>query len=368
MPTRAYQPIAADFERAVREQSAEHLARPSLSYWQDAWRRLKVSPRALISLYIVASLLLFTLFGPMLWPVDPARQVLDNISQGPSWSKSAVLVADHERWPGVQSVPVATSFDDADQLLAPGGLVTQGPPTSEAVRLVWDPVSGASGYHLYRHELEPSSHNDLGLPLAEITSASRVSYEDRMGLETIRYYYSVVPALDAQESRNFATITVDVQQAISISEARYRGLIGPDEGVERIGDAIHLESHPLGTDYLGRDILARIIYGARTSLFIGITAPFLYVLIGLVYGGIAGYLGGKIDNLMMRLADFVIALPFLLFVILFKIAFGIGPGESGVIPMMIAMIVLFMGPANGPVWCAARCYRSARKPISRQRA
>ncbi len=93
-------------------------------------------------------------------------------------------------------------------------------------------------------------------------------------------------------------------------------------------------------DYLGRDILARIIHGARTSLFIGIVAPLLFVLAGLLYGGLSGYLGGRIDNAMMRLADFVVALPFLLFMILFKVAFGIRPGESGVMPMLLAMVLL----------------------------
>jgi oligopeptide transport system permease protein len=76
------------------------------------------------------------------------------------------------------------------------------------------------------------------------------------------------------------------------------------------------------------------------SLFIGIVAPALFVLFGTLYGGISGYFGGTVDIVMMRLADFVIALPFLLFMILFRIAFGIGPGESGVFPMLLALILL----------------------------
>ena len=98
--------------------------------------------------------------------------------------------------------------------------------------------------------------------------------------------------------------------------------------------------HPLGTDYLGRDMLARLMAGARVSLFIGIVAPALFVLFGVVFGAAAGFVGGRVDQFMMRFADFVVALPFLLFMILFKIAFGIGPGESGVMPMLVAMVVL----------------------------
>jgi len=69
-------------------------------------------------------------------------------------------------------------------------------------------------------------------------------------------------------------------------------------------------------------------------------APMIFVLLGVIYGGISGYFGGKVDLLMMRFAEFVIALPFLLFMILFRIAFGIGPGESGIFPMLIALVLL----------------------------
>ncbi len=85
--------------------------------------------------------------------------------------------------------------------------------------------------------------------------------------------------------------------------------------------------------------------GACVSLFIGIGAPLCFVLFGVFFGSVAGFIGGKTDQVMMRFADFVVALPFLLFMILFKIAFGIGPGESGVMPMLVALVLL-MWPAT----------------------
>ena len=87
-------------------------------------------------------------------------------------------------------------------------------------------------------------------------------------------------------------------------------------------------------------MLARLMHGARVSLFIGIVAPLLFVGFGVAYGSMAGFLGGRVDQIMMRFADFVIALPFLLFMILFKIAFGIGPGQSGILPMIVALVML----------------------------
>jgi oligopeptide transport system permease protein len=86
--------------------------------------------------------------------------------------------------------------------------------------------------------------------------------------------------------------------------------------------------------------LARLLQGARVSLFIAVAAALAYVALGLVYGAIAGFSGGRIDNTMMRIADFVVALPFLLFMILLRISFGIGPGESGVLPLVIALVIL----------------------------
>ena len=73
-----------------------------------------------------------------------------------------------------------------------------------------------------------------------------------------------------------------------------------------------------GTDTLGRDVLARIFWGARVSLVVGIVATFVSLMIGVSYGAIAGYLGGSIDNLMMRLVDVLYSIPFI-FVVIFLI-------------------------------------------------
>jgi len=333
----------ADFAPLIADHAAERIARPSLSYWQDAWRRLKQNQRAVVSLYIVLSLIFFTVFGPWIWQVSPATQVLDEISLPPSHGRTAMLVEDYQHWRGIHvdvEEPALRPAAPGD-LLGPTGLVLIDEPSTNAVRIRWNPVVGASGYAIYRHELEPSGPNDLGLPLGDTNGAGAVSFEDRLGLEARRYYYSVIPMLNGMEGKEYSVIEVRLKPSVTVSEAQYRGLIDADANPsELIGQDIQLYAHPLGTDYLGRDILARIIEGARTSLFIGITAPLIYVMFGMMYGGLSGYFGGRIDNIMMRFADFVIALPFLLFMILFKISFGIGPGESGVMPMLVAMILL----------------------------
>jgi oligopeptide transport system permease protein len=80
--------------------------------------------------------------------------------------------------------------------------------------------------------------------------------------------------------------------------------------------------HWLGTDVLGRDLFARTLYGGRISMAVGLVATFVALTIGVAYGAIAGFLGGKVDAVMMRLVDILYALPFAIFVILLMVFFG----------------------------------------------
>jgi oligopeptide transport system permease protein len=80
--------------------------------------------------------------------------------------------------------------------------------------------------------------------------------------------------------------------------------------------------HWLGTDTLGRDMFARILYGGRISLAVGLSATLVSLTIGVTYGAISGFFGGKTDAFMMRLVDILYALPFTIFVILLMVFFG----------------------------------------------
>lgn len=80
--------------------------------------------------------------------------------------------------------------------------------------------------------------------------------------------------------------------------------------------------HLLGTDVLGRDLLSRILYGARISLLVGFVATGVALVIGVSWGIIAGYTGGKVDQIMMRIVDVLYGLPFIIFIILLMVIFG----------------------------------------------
>ena len=80
--------------------------------------------------------------------------------------------------------------------------------------------------------------------------------------------------------------------------------------------------HLLGTDTLGRDLLTRMLYGSRVSLMVGFLATTVALVIGVTWGTVAGFSGGKVDTIMMRIVDVLYGIPFIIFVILLMVIFG----------------------------------------------
>ena len=89
-----------------------------------------------------------------------------------------------------------------------------------------------------------------------------------------------------------------------------------------LGPSAPSGAHWLGTDLFGRDLLTRMLYGSRISLAVGFIATAVALLIGVSWGAVAGYLGGRVDALMMRTVDVLYALPFTIFIILLMVVFG----------------------------------------------
>jgi len=105
--------------------------------------------------------------------------------------------------------------------------------------------------------------------------------------------------------------------------------------------------HLMGTDKYGRDVFTRIIYGGRISLAIGIVCSLVITVFGLAYGSFSGYLGGRVDTLMMRFVDIIYAFPQILFIILVMVILGSTAGFVAVRNMVVAIGLLsWMGTAR----------------------
>ena len=95
-----------------------------------------------------------------------------------------------------------------------------------------------------------------------------------------------------------------------------------DQADLKVGVTAPSWDHWMGTDYFGRDMMARVFFGGRISFAVGLIATFVSFFIGIAWGGVAGYFGGKLDGLMMRFVDVLYTFPFLIFVILLMVFFA----------------------------------------------
>lgn len=102
-------------------------------------------------------------------------------------------------------------------------------------------------------------------------------------------------------------------------------------------------AYPLGTDSIGRDVWSRLVYGTRVSLIVGFIPMIVILLIGVPFGLVAGYMGGRIDNLMMRITDVVYAFPALLLAIIMQISFGdtaFGQLLNGLVLLFVSLSIV----------------------------
>ncbi len=135
----------------------------------------------------------------------------------------------------------------------------------------------------------------------------------------------------------FCFITADFLPPYSYREADYENTrIGP-----------RWPDHIFGTDKLGRDVFSRVWWGTRVSLTVAVVGSLTALVIGVTYGAISGYLGGRIDNLMMRFVDVMYGFPTLLFIILIMVVLPSETAIQGMINIFIAIgVVGWMGMAR----------------------
>lgn len=156
--------------------------------------------------------------------------------------------------------------------------------------------------------------------------ASDEKNDEFIAIESKTFFQSV----KAEFKKNKRAVVGLIILAIVVLMAILGPVFSPysyDEQNMALRNAAPSTAHWFGTDKMGRDIFVRILYGARISLGVGAVAALVNLIIGTIYGGIAGYVGGKTDMIMMRIVDIIYSVPSMLYIVLIMLWLGAGVGS-----------------------------------------
>ncbi len=261
----------ADSRFKFLENNAEdiEIARPSLTYWQDAWRRLKKHRLAMIGVVVILLVMMFGIFGPMITPYSYSDQSND-----------------------FRNLPPRLEVFEVEE-----GVFLH---LSEDYNMF---LVGEDGRLLEK----------LALDRPKRDIVNKIYYYNLSDGESVKLDFSYNLLKDKQG--------YDYDFTIEYKGVEYKYPTGKKFN----------KSFPFGTDDLGRDILTRVMYGARISLLIAFVATVVNLFIGVIYGSIAGYEGGKIDEVMMRIVDIINSVPLTLYVILLMVWFRKSDGLTNII-------------------------------------
>lgn len=243
--------------------------RPSLTYWQDAWRRLKQNKLSVIGMFTVVLILLFGFVGPKF-----------------------------------------RTYSYSDQVNKYKNL----PPRLELYQIKDKNFYLSKDYNMFLVEDDGTLIDRLNLPPLKKDALKKVYTYDLEGEDVILdFSYNLLPTKQGYDY-DF-TIEYDGEVAQYPTSTKWNKL------------------YIFGTDSLGRDLLTRIMYGAQISLLVAFIATLANLFIGVVYGSISGYEGGRVDNIMMRIVDIINSIPLVLYVILLMVWFRGG----GLMNIIIAL-------------------------------
>lgn len=281
-----------DFASASRQEKDDFIQdRQSVSYWKDAWRRLKKNVVAMVALGVIVFLFLFAFVGPLLIPYgyDEFNKGAENLYPYHYTLEDTQRVNDE--------IASRTQSDvvDVDEMIAQA-----------------------------KAEAEKKGEKFTKKDEAVIRAKAKVAAK---------------PSEDSSEEQSVDEDSVRKELGIK------KHIFGYSQAeLERKANGKKVFPHVFGTDMYGRDILVRVMYGARVSMSVGVFAAILVLVIGALYGAISGYCGGKVDAVMQRIVELIYAVPEMLVVLL--IATALKPiltdyvNSSGTSPMKSFVNVL----------------------------
>ncbi|OON93609.1 MAG: peptide ABC transporter permease [Candidatus Epulonipiscioides saccharophilum] len=262
-----WEPVNKDLLGSAQE------TKKSLTYWQDVWRRLRQNIMAMIGLIMIATVIFLAIFGPML--------------SGFSYSEQNTALANIA--PNIQ----ITNISGEDYVLV------------------------HNDYKL----IEATKDGELigALEILEDNKTEKYILYLINGKE-VKFDYSLAQKNKVKGSNSMENTDMKTKYDIYVD-----GQLIDKYDVKNVWNKTYI----LGTDNLGRDVWTRVLYGARISLTVGLIASVVNLFIGVLYGGISGYEGGRVDNIMMRIVDIINSVPLLLIVILLMVV--ISPGLQTII-------------------------------------
>ena len=281
-----------DFASASRQEKDDFIQdRQSVSYWKDAWRRLKKNVVAMVALGVIVFLFLFAFVGPLLIPYgyDEFNKGAENLYPYHYTLEDTQRVNDE--------IASRTQSDvvDVDEMIAQA-----------------------------KAEAEKKGEKFTKKDEAVIRAKAKVAAK---------------PSEDSSEEQSVDEDSIRKELGIK------KYIFGYSQAeLERKANGEKVFPHVFGTDMYGRDILVRVMYGARVSMSVGVFAAILVLVIGALYGAISGYCGGKVDAVMQRIVELIYAVPEMLVVLL--IATALKPiltdyvNSSGTSPMKSFVNVL----------------------------
>ena len=257
-----------DFASASRQEKDDFIQdRQSVSYWKDAWRRLKKNVVAMVALGVIVFLFLFAFVGPLLIPYgyDEFNKGAENLYPYHYTLEDTQRVNDE--------IASRTQSDvvDVDEMIAQA-----------------------------KAEAEKNGEKFTKKDEAVIRAKAKVAAK---------------PSEDSSEEQSVDEDSVRKELGIK------KHIFGYSQAeLERKANGEKVFPHVFGTDMYGRDILVRVMYGARVSMSVGVFAAILVLVIGALYGAISGYCGGKVDAVMQRIVELIYAVPEMLVVLLIATA------------------------------------------------
>ena len=250
------------FEPATSEEKENFIQdRRSVSYWKDAWRRLRKNTVAMVALVIIILLAIFAFVGPAVVPYTYKQQIRSSEALHP-WHYS---LEDQEK------INAYMEEHSGAGKLSPDEAVEQARKEAEA-----------KGTTLSR------------VDEAKIRAKANVSQQE---------------ASDNEEKVTEA----DAVKALGIKHSMF-GYSNKELQKKAEGEKVF--PHVFGTDDQGRDIMVRVMVGARVSIIVGVCAALLVLVIGALYGSISGYCGGMVDTVMQRIVEIIYSIPEMLIILL----------------------------------------------------